>query len=141
MPRKSSLHPSKSVHPPVPSDAEKSRRKAVVCRPHFPGDDIFQLLLPHRAERSRPSPLLSHERLTNLFGIKVGRPDVSENPGRFYAKHTPKPGKRRSPAVLCRAGYDAIIHCDSDTKGTETKNPVIKDWTRENKKNGRVTIG
>ena len=81
--------------------------------------------------------LLNLERLTNLFGIKVGRPYVSENPARFYAQHTPKQRKRRSLTALRRAGYDAVTSCDSAPNEFKIKNPVIKDRTRENKKNGR----
>ena len=33
-----------------------------------------------------------------------------------------------------RAGYDAVKPCDSATNGFKTKNQVIKDRTRENKK-------
>ena len=39
--------------------------------------------------------------------------------------------------VSAGAGHDAVNHCDSATNGFKTKNPVIKDWKRENKKNGR----
>ena len=43
-------------------------------------------------------------------------------------------GEWRILSGLCRAGYGAVKPCDSATNGFKTKNPVIKDWKRENKK-------
>ena len=55
---------------------------------------------------------------------------------RIYAKHTLSAGDKRILSGLCREGYIAVNPCDSATNGVETKNPVIKDREKRDKKNG-----